>query len=223
MNPIVERFLERPTSHKIGIWFLALAFGIFIYWQYFFSGKSSELLGLREKIDTLDAQVTHEQRVARNLKKYREETKTMEAKLELALKQLPDSREIPDLLSAVAALAKDSGLDVKRFAPRVDVPKDFYAEVPVDIELRGTFHQLATFFDEIAGLARVVNVSGISLQDPRGVEEQAHVKLDNKVIVTTFRYLPEQERAKMDEAKKGKEDRKKRVKKSPKDKPSVEG
>ena len=66
--------------------------------------------------------------------------------------------------------------------------------MPVSLEVRGTYHQIATFFDETAGLSRVVNVNNVVLSNPTGVEERSAVRLDAKCSVTTFRYLDPSER-----------------------------
>ncbi|MCB0310797.1 MAG: type 4a pilus biogenesis protein PilO, partial [Bdellovibrionales bacterium] len=169
---------------------------------------AQEVSRLTEKVDGLNAQVSHEQRLANNLSKFRREIKSLEGKLEVALKQLPEKKEIPGLLESVATLAKDSGLEVTRFAPRPELQRDFYAAVPVDIDLRGTFHQVATFFDEIAGMSRIVNVNNVVLKDPQGVEGEAHVKVEVGCVVTTFRYIEPSERVAQIERQSDKKKRK---------------
>jgi len=60
---------------------------------------------------------------------------------------LPDTKEIPDLLSNISSLGREAGLDVVQFKQRPEKFEEFYAEVPVDILVRGTYHQVASFFD----------------------------------------------------------------------------
>ena len=67
----------------------------------------------------------------------------------------------------MSALAKDSGLDVKLFKTSLEQKRDFYAEVPVQISLGGTYHQLASFFDAVGHLTRIVNISNVSIGSPR--------------------------------------------------------
>lgn len=194
MSALLENILNRSRGQKVAIWLGTLALLCYLFWQYFYSSRSAELAELEQKKEALSAQVSHERRLAADLGKFRQELKVLQSRLDVALKQLPDSREIPGLLESVAALAKDSGLEVLRFVPGTDNLKDFYAEVPVQIDIRGTYHQMATFFDEIAGLSRVVNVNNVVLGNPTGVQEQSSVRLDAKCSVTTFRYLDPSER-----------------------------
>lgn len=194
MHPIIENILERPRTHKIGIWVVTIIFLGFIFWQYFYKGSSEELAKLVEKRESVNGQIISETRVVNNLEKYRREVSALNAQFESALKRLPQSREIPNLLESVSTLAKDSGLDVRRFAPKPDVLKEYYAEVPVDVEMRGTFHKVATFFDEISKLSRIVNVQDIKIGNARGYSEEAGVEVDVKGVINTFRYLEPSER-----------------------------
>jgi len=199
MNRFFEMFMERPKNQKIGFWIGSLVFVIFVYWQYFYSPATHELEQLQEKRDQLSAEISHEQRLAANLGNFRRQIKDLQAKLDVALKQLPPQREIPGLLSSISSLAKDAGLQVRRFATRPDVVMDFYAAVPTDVEVVGDFHQIATFFDEVAGLSRIVNVSDVTIKNPKGVEEEANATVEGSCSVTTFRYLDESERVKKEE------------------------
>lgn len=214
MHPLLEKFMERPTSHKVIGLVLLLALVGFVFWQYFYSAKLREFAELQERIDTLSSQVTHEQRLANNIGKFRKEIAGLQAKLKLALMQLPDKREIPGLLSSIETLAKDAGLEVLRFAPQSEAAMDFYAAIPVQLELVGTYHQLASFFDEVSGLSRVVNVDKLYLGNSRGVEDETHVRVDARCVATTYRYLQENERIQATEDTQKKKKRKVRKSKT---------
>ena len=121
---------------------------------------------------------------------------------------MPDSKEIPDLLTSISVLAVDTGLEVVKFSPKQEVIKDFYAAVPVFIELEGTFHQLATFFDEVAHLSRVVNISDIKIDIV--TESKTEVVIRTTCQATTFRYLSDEERQEL-EGPKGPTKRRRKV------------
>lgn len=208
MNQVIENFLERPLSHKIGFWVGSLGILTFLFWQYAYSGLSEEVGKLSDKVDTLNAQITHEQRLARNLGKFRKEVADLEVKLRFVLQELPDKREIPDLLASISNLARDAGLEVNLFRPNPENMKDFYAEVPVSISVEGSYHQIATFFDEVGKLSRIVNVNEIIVREPKVTDEKVLVKSDS--LITTFRYLDESERIKP--AAKSQTDKKRRKK-----------
>lgn len=191
MHPAVENFFERPLSHKVAAWTGCVVFIGYIFWQFFYSAKLDEKTKAEEAIESLNTQITSEQRLARNLKKFRDEVKELNVKLTAALQELPDKREIPDLLNSVSNLARDSGLEVSLFRPQPEVAKDFFSEVPVSVSVEGTFHQVATFFDEVGRMNRIVNINQIQLKEPN-VKEKITIKAD--CTATTFRYLEESER-----------------------------
>src|SRR5262245_41358715 len=99
MNSLIENFLERPTSHKIGLWVGSLVLITYIFWQFFYSTQSKEYSDLSSKVNTLTTQIAQETRLAKNLGKFSKEVKDLELKFKFALQELPDKREIPDLLS----------------------------------------------------------------------------------------------------------------------------
>lgn len=218
MSSIVERFLERPRSHQVGFWLASVGVLSLLLWQYLLSPTFEERQNLRDAVESLQSKVTQESRIARDLPRFREQVQELDRKLMLALRELPDQREIPDLLSAVSARARDAGLEVTTFQPRPEVKRDFYAEVPVAISVEGTYHQLATFFDDVGRMERIVNISGIEVWSPffrdtqivRGLAQPVSGKtsIRARCTATTFRYLDESERVKPEEEKTSKKRRK---------------
>ena len=107
-------------------------------------------------------------------------------------------------------LAIDIGLEVIKFSPQREAIKDFYASVPVSIELEGTFHQLATFFDEVGRLSRIVNIDSITIDIITETKTEVIIRATCKA--TTFRYLTEEERAKSSsKSKKGGKKKRRKV------------
>lgn len=163
---------------------------------------------LLSEIDSLQSQLNTERRIAANLERYKKEVEAYRSVQELAERQLPQGREVPNLLSSVQALAKDIGLNVRRFAPERDKISTHYAEIPVRIEMRGTFHQVVSFFDEISRLSRIVSVSDVSFINPRGYSEGGSVGVDVTCIITAYRQLTEDEKRPKEEEVKGKKSKK---------------
>ena len=91
------------------------------------------------------------------------------------------------LLTDITSLGKNAGLEFKAFRPKEEVRRDFYAEVPIDIEFTGDFHDTAAFFDEISRLPRIVNVG--SLDVVISTENSLDTVLQVKGNATTFRFL----------------------------------
>lgn len=194
MHPVVQNFLDRPASHKIIAWILLVAVICGVFWFSLYSSLDEEHSQLTEKLEQLNVDITAEQRLVRNLPQFRKDFKELEAKLAVVLRELPNKGEIAELLDSISGLAQGAGLGVSLFQPVGERVQGFYAEVPVKIAVEGTFHQIATFFDEVGKLQRIVNINDITLGAPQVSPERVTIKAE--CVATTFRYLDENERMK---------------------------
>lgn len=194
MHPQIEEFMQRPRSHLIGVWVGTLALIALLYWQYSYAPLDKEYTQLSEKFEELSQQVADESRRVRSLDKLKERMKELDIKLKAALEELPDRQQADKLLREVSELATMSGLRVLSFSnPREGVKRDFYEEIASALTVQGTYHQLATFFDEVAHKSRIVNINNLQLADPVVTESEVQIKTD--CVATTFRYLDESERS----------------------------
>ena len=115
------------------------------------------------------------------------EVQGLERDLDLALKQLPNRKQFEDLLRDISTAGKKVGVTIKSIDRSKEVARDFYAEVPFELEIEGNYHDLARFFEMVAALPRIVNVGGLSIQ----VREESRTGTRLKVVgeATTFRFL----------------------------------
>ncbi len=192
-SPLIERFLERPRGQKAAFWALSIGLIVFLFWQYAFGPVNEKRETLTRDRDSLKTQISSEERILRNLPRVRKEIAALESLRQVALNQLPKKNEMGNLLSSVTGLAKDSGLEVVRFDPGDEQVREYYVEVPVQIEFLGSFQQMMTFFDELSRLARIVSISSIGVQNPRGFQEQAQVSVEGSCRLITYRHLEESE------------------------------
>ena len=130
--------------------------------------------------------------IAQNLDAFKREYRHLEESLQQAMAQLPDTKEIPSLLENISNLGRESGLQVSLFRPGAERPRDFYAEVPVDIRLQGTYHNLLTFFYRVGTLHRIVNISDLSIT--RSKAGSSPTSLDTACKATTYKFLDASER-----------------------------
>jgi type IV pilus assembly protein PilO len=210
MNALVDALMERPKWQRIAIWLGTLLFILYIFYQFFYASLSAEIHKIQVKVEKLNTDIVSESRLARELPKIKAAVKELDIKLKQLLLELPDKREIPSLLSSISSLAKDAGLEVSLFKPRAENIRDFYAEVPVSISVEGTFHQVATFFDEVGRLSRIVNITDIAITEPLETKTEKRVLTKTSCVATTFRYLDDEERARREAALNQKSKRQKR-------------
>ena len=129
---------------------------------------------------------------AAKLELYKEQLAEMEASFGALLRQLPETTEVESLLVDVSQTGLAAGLEVKKFKPSAEEKKGFYAELPIALEVSGTFHQLATFISGIAALPRIVTISEMKLA-PFDKGDEDTDKLQMSATAKTYRYLQEDE------------------------------
>lgn len=213
MNEKIEELLELPSLHKVAIIFACVGLIAVIYWMNFYSPIADDLEKLTKKVDGrngLAYQVAQQEAIAANLEKFSTEVARLNVELNKALAELPDKKEVGLLLQKVSDRAHDAGLEVRVFKPQSVEKKDFYAEVPVLVEVTGTYHQVATFFDEVGRLDRIVNLDNFDMKEPQVSEDV--VSLTTSVVATAFRFLDEGERPNSEKGKGKRHRRKKKLK-----------
>ncbi len=181
-----------PMSVKIGV-FAFLFVAIIAAGIYFDTQDQLSVLEKREKKETElkeDFKVKADQ--AAKLELYKEQLSEMEASFGALLRQLPETTEVESLLVDVSQTGLASGLEVKKFKPSAEEKKGFYAELPIALEISGSYHQLATFISGIAALPRIVTISEMKLE-PSDKEEISTAKLKMSATAKTYRYLQEDE------------------------------
>ncbi len=137
----------------------------------------------------------------------------MEEDLKRALKQLPNEKEIPEILKNISTLGKESQLEFALFRPKPEEPQQFYAKVPIELTMVGSYHNTGTFFDRVSKLSRIINVVDFSMtrakERARGREGTEEVSVRTSCMINTYRFIERKGEEKKSEKKtvgKGAED-----------------
>ena len=153
-----------PLGGQLGVALLvaALICGGFYYFEYSpmledEAKKQAQLEQLQRDIRILEA-------TANKLQEFQREVQLLEAQLETLKRILPADKETPDLMRRIQALASQARLSIKTFTPGTEVSKDFYKEVPINLDVEGTYHDLGMFFDRVSRLARLVNMTNVRIK-----------------------------------------------------------
>ena len=180
-----------PRSVKI--FFTALVFLVvaFLGWYLKISDQQDELATLATKEDQLKQEFSQKQSKAINLDALQQQLDEMQDMLRQLLRQLPSRTEMPELLVDISQTALSAGLETELFQPGAEIPKDFYAEKPIQLKMIGTYHQFGTFISGVASLPRVVilTMHDVSLT-PK--DKDSH-QLVLQGTVKTYRYLEDDE------------------------------
>ncbi len=187
MNARVEKVLNLPAYQRILVVLIIMALLIAGFYFLFYQAQLDQHNSLIEKRDAVQVKLKKNQKIANNLAVYRAEYEKLQVKLKEALGELPLKKEIPTLLTNIGDLAKENGLDILRFKPAGEVSKGFYAEVPVELKLAGSYHQTATFFDAVSKMERIVNIQGLTLGGAKEVDGKTTLGISCRAI--TFRFI----------------------------------
>jgi len=158
------------------------------YYYLYYSEASKKLSGLENKLAELSSKIKEQEVIARNLPSFRTEVTKLEEQLKVLLDQLPNSAEIPSLLTNISDLARESHLEIVKFSPKVEVKKDFYAEIPVSMAVVGGYKNYIEFADKVSHLPRIVNLSDIAFAQPKRRGDGV-MQINVTCAATTFRFL----------------------------------
>jgi len=186
MNARIEKIFRFPLYQRLLLLVVLLALIGAGFYFLFYAPQLEESARLQQDIEQRKVQLLKDRRIARDLPKYRAEYEALQTELEEALVELPNKKEIPSLLTNISNLAKEQGLEILLFKPMAEVNKGFYAEVPVDMRLLGTYHDIAMFFYQVGRLPRIVNISNVQMESAR---KEGKSLLNVNCRATTFRFV----------------------------------
>ena len=186
----IERLSKVPKTIRLAVvtgFLIAISLA---YWQLFFQPIQTERNELVAKAQELQRNLNNARAVASNIPAVESEIEGMEHDLELALKQLPNRKQFEDLLQDISTAGKKVGVAIKSIDRDKEVPRDFYAEVPFQLEIEGSYHDLARFFEMVASLPRIVNIGSLDIQVSK--ESQAETRLKVAGKARTYRFLTDE-------------------------------
>jgi type IV pilus assembly protein PilO len=191
MNPQIEKILRLPTKQKILILILVLILESAALIWFLYMPVYREHENLKANLSKLQTEIDEKTRIVANLPRLQMEYDQLNRELAQALTELPNSKEIPSLLTSITTLGKNAGLDFLVFRPKGEVIKDFYAEVPVDIIVAGSYYSVANFFAAVSNLPRIVNITNVNFTEIKNTNNRVLTKVN--CLATTFRFLDKKE------------------------------
>ena len=187
MPVTVDSLVRLPLKKKILILIGIIVVINLIFFYLFYSPKKRALEERIRRLGDLRIERNEKEAIARNLPKFKEEVKKLNNEFKKALIKLPNEKEIPIILKSISDLGKECGLEFLLFKPLPENPKGFYAEVPIEIKVIGTYHQIATFFDKIGSLERIINVENVDIKWGKNVGGK--ILLNVSCLAKTYRFI----------------------------------
>ena len=184
-NSDVNNLGSWPVPIKIGGILVVCVIVLFAGFWFLIQDELEQYSEAQKKEEGLRETYMNKRALAINLPAYKEQMEEMEQTFGSLLRQLPNTTEVPDLLVDITQAGLGRGLEFTLFRPEKELPKDFYAEMPISVEVRGSYHELAQFVSDVAALPRIVTFGDIAISAGK----------DNKLSMSakakTYRYMEE--------------------------------
>jgi Tfp pilus assembly protein PilO len=176
---------EKPWYYALGV---GLAVGIVlagaVHW-FWFKPMNAEIAGKKVELDGLNQEIQKGRAAERKLAQFREEVKRLELELSKLLQILPSKRNTEELIKRIETLTRQGDFTLKKFTPGDFAQKEFYAAWPIDIQVEGTYHNLALFFDRMSRFSRIVNVEDLKIT---ALNDAAGKSIAAQFVAKTFIY-----------------------------------
>jgi type IV pilus assembly protein PilO len=176
-----------PLKQRVTLGVIFVIIVGLVYWQFFLRLEWAARNEAQAELTRLRAEAERSGRIASQKPHLEQEIKLLEARLQRAVQQLPAEKEIPSLLKRVAGLGHETDLDVALFRPGIPVAKEFYTEIPVQLKVVGTYHDLGLLFERLGRLERIVNVADLTIR-PAAKGQRAGDSIQAEFGVVTYTY-----------------------------------
>ena len=183
-NPFQEKLKKLVLWQRVAILagLIVLLVGAAVW--FLFLPQYEEISQLDEKLQGLEKKLATAKVNAAELGKFQAKMQEAEAQFKIAMRALPENQEIPSLLTSISKSGQEVGLEFLLFEPKPETRREFYAEIPVAMSLRGDYHNLAVFFDKVARLSRIVNINNISVTPGKDGRE-----LNTACFAVTYKFV----------------------------------
>ncbi|HKY20245.1 MAG TPA: type 4a pilus biogenesis protein PilO [Vicinamibacterales bacterium] len=173
-----------PWYGQVGL-FVAIALaGVAAFYYLYAVPAAADMATREQRLSSLRADIAKGSATANTLNQFRQQVAELEGRLEGLKAVLPEQKDVADLLRRIQTLATQSNLAIRGFKPAPSVTKQLHAEWPIALQLEGTYHNLAMFFDRVSKFSRIINVSNIAIRAKQTPDANSSITAD--CVATTF-------------------------------------
>jgi len=201
----MDTIYKLPTSKKVIILAVVVCMVIGLYAYAYYIPQQNEIEVLKGELNTLARELNESKAIAKDLDKFKKQVEQLNIELTNALTQLPNEKEIPEILRNITSLGKESQLEFTLFKPKPEEPQQFYARVPIELVVLGSYHNTGIFFDKVGKLPRIINVVNFNMarkdKDLKG-RGDTEIVVRTSCLVNTYRFIEQSEGEKKGAGKK---------------------
>lgn len=163
MNEFIDKFNQVPMAQKVLLLIILLVGMAAAFWFTVYTPIQDDIEGSKNQLSKLEQEKKRLERLKENQARMRTKIAELQQELLIAREKLPETAEIPSLLQRIHNQAKTAGLEIQSFQRLESKPQQYYLEIPVSMELVGTFDELANFFHYVGRMTRIVNVKNLAM------------------------------------------------------------
>jgi type IV pilus assembly protein PilO len=186
------RFESLPRSVQVAIFAALVGCLAFVFYMYYLKDLIIQRDVIQAEIARLELSVAQGTAIENQLKRFKQELAQLEERLAVLQSILPSEKETPAVLRSVQRMAAASNLKINRFIPKPVVPRTFYSDWPIEIEVEGNYDGLGLFFEKVSQATRIIDVGDISITGMDKPPEGQNITLTASCTATTFVFRDDQ-------------------------------
>jgi len=187
----MDAIYKLSTQKKVLILVAILGVMAGLYLHSFFIPKQDELKLAKGDLSKLTKELNESRAITRDLQKFKEQVDKLNEELKNALTQLPNEKEIPEILKNISSLGKESNLEFTLFRPKPEELQQFYAKVPIELTVLGSYHNIGIFFDKVSKLPRIINVVDFNMTRAKEIKGRSETEnlIRTSCMINTYRFI----------------------------------
>ena len=191
MDAFLAKYMAVPSRlrYPAAAALLVIMVGLYIFGVN--SAQAAALAALAAEATKLETVKVEKQIYAKDLPKYEARYSSLQESLTTARSMLPDNADVPQFLAQIGNKARDMGLIIDRVEPKDETYSDFYAEIGFSMQVRGSYHEIGMFIDQVGRMDRIVTVSDLTMATPKS--ESKKIILNGAFQVKTYRFLTDEQ------------------------------
>jgi Tfp pilus assembly protein PilO len=186
------RFESLPRSVQVAIFAALVGCLAFVFYLYYLKDFILQRDAIQAEIARLELSVAQGTAIENQLKRFKQELAQLEERLAVLQSILPSEKETPAVLRSVQRMAAASNLKINKFIPKPIVPRAFYSDWPIQVEVEGSYDGLGLFFEKISQATRIIDVGDISITGMDKPQEDPNITLTASCTATTFVFREDQ-------------------------------
>jgi type IV pilus assembly protein PilO len=189
----LDSISKLSTSKKVILLLVVLGALTAVYYLVFYSPNRETLDQLTNELNQEKQKLSKSMAIYRDLQKFEEQVEKLNRELQVVRTQLPDEKEIPELLKNISSLGKESNLEFTLFRPKPEEPQPHYSKVPIELNTIGSYHNTGIFFDRVSKLPRIINVVDFNMTRVKEIKGKEEVLVKTSCLLNTYRLVEKKE------------------------------